>query len=254
MVEFEWFNFAPEIDFHGTKSLLRQLLDVDAKLFDMSGLADLILSQPSIGSAVKVDGKETDPFAILSVLNTHVHRENESLKKLMAYVADKARTNDALSAVAEVIDAGGQVGLVLMERLINVPSEISAPMYSMLIDEMKAAIEDKEPYEFSHYVILSRAFHEIESTLDVDHRKRKKTKEEPVTLYFHPEDEVFHKHAVAQGDFAYTKEGNVPSDSKRAFQEVGIQTIGHMILVEGAKFEGAVQAINALFRPHLPQD
>lgn len=248
-VEFEWFNFAPDIDFHGTKSLLRQLFDVDASLFDTSALADLILSQPTIGSAVKVDGEENDPFSILTVLNTHEHRANESLKKLMAYLADKARTNDALSAVDEVIKGGGQVGLVLSERLINVPSEISAPMYSMLIDEMEAAVEDKEPYEFSHYLIMSRAFHEVESTHDADKRKPKKARGERVTQYFHPEDEIFHKHAQAHGNFVYTKEGDVASDSKRAFQEVGIQTIGHMLLVEGSKFEGAVKEINAVFRP-----
>ncbi|KAM4056654.1 protein BCP1 [Hirsutella rhossiliensis] len=252
-IEFEWFNFAPDIDFHGTKSLLRQLFDVDASLFDTSALADLILSQPTIGSAVKVDGKENDPYAILTVLNTHEHRANESMKKMMAYLAEKARANDSLAAIDEVIKARAQVGLILSERLINVPSEISAPMYSMLIDEMEAAVEDKEPYEFSHYLIMSRAFHEIESTLDADDRKPKKAREERVTQFFHPEDEIFHKHALAYGNFVYTKEGDVVSDSKRAFQEVGIQTIGHMMLVEGSKFEGAVKEINALFKPQQPQ-
>ncbi|EQK99063.1 bcp1 [Ophiocordyceps sinensis CO18] len=225
------------------------IFDAAPSLFDTSALADLILSQPTIGSAVKVEGEENDPFSILTVLNTHEHRANESLKKLMAYLADKARTNDALSAVDEVIKGGGQVGLVLSERLINVPSEISAPMYSMLIDEMEAAVEDKEPYEFSHYLIMSRAFHEVESTHDADKRKPKKARGERVTQYFHPEDEIFHKHALAHGNFVYTKEGDVASDSKRAFQEVGIQTIGHMLLVEGSKFEGAVKEINAVFRP-----
>lgn len=248
-IEFEWFNFAPEIDFHGTKSLLRQLFDVDASLFDTSALADLILSQPTIGSAVKIDGKENDPYAIITVLNIHEHRANESMKNLMTYLAEKARGSPSLAAVDEVIKAGGQVGLVLSERLINVPSEISAPMYSMLIDEMEAAVEDKEPYEFSHYLIMSRAFYEIESTLDADDRKPKKAKEERDIQYFHPEDEVFHKHAVAHGNFAYTKEGEVASDSKRAFHDVGIQTIGHMLLVEGSKFEAAVKEINAVFKP-----
>ena len=73
-VDFEWFNFDPEIDFHGTKSLLRQLFDVDANLFNMSALSDLILSQPTIGSTVKVDGKANDAYAMLTVLNTYEHR------------------------------------------------------------------------------------------------------------------------------------------------------------------------------------
>ena len=73
-VEFEWFDPQPETDFHGLKTLCRQLLDSDHQLFDLSALADLILSQPTLGSTVKVDGKETDPYAFLTVLNLYEHR------------------------------------------------------------------------------------------------------------------------------------------------------------------------------------
>jgi protein BCP1 len=60
------------------KTLCRQLLDADFQLFDMSALADLILSQPTLGSTVKVDGNETDPYAFLTVLNMHTHRVSRS--------------------------------------------------------------------------------------------------------------------------------------------------------------------------------
>lgn len=73
-VDFEWFDPQPEHDFHGLKTLLRQLFDVDATLFDLSALANLILAQPLLGSTVKVDGNETDPYAFLTVLNLHAHR------------------------------------------------------------------------------------------------------------------------------------------------------------------------------------
>lgn len=73
-VDFEWFDPQPAVDFHGLKTLLRQLFDTDAQLFDLSGLADLILSQPLLGSTVKVDGNETDPYAFLSVVNLQEHK------------------------------------------------------------------------------------------------------------------------------------------------------------------------------------
>ena len=73
-VEFEWFDPQPDIDYHGIKSLLTQLFDVDAQLFDLSALTDLILAQPLLGSTVKVDGKETDPYAFLSVINLQEHK------------------------------------------------------------------------------------------------------------------------------------------------------------------------------------
>lgn len=73
-VDFEWFDPEPEVDFHGLKNLLRQLFDTDNQLFDLSELVDLILSQPKLGSTVKVDGKESDPFAFLTVLNLQQHK------------------------------------------------------------------------------------------------------------------------------------------------------------------------------------
>lgn len=76
-VEFEWFD-PSEIDFHGLKLLLRQLLDADHELFDLSGISNLIVSQPLLGSTVKVPDddveiNQTDPFAFLTVLNLHTH-------------------------------------------------------------------------------------------------------------------------------------------------------------------------------------
>ena len=73
-IDFEWFDPQPEVDFHGLKTLLRQLLDVDSQLVDISALADLILAQPLLGSTVKVDGNETDPYAFLSVINLQEHK------------------------------------------------------------------------------------------------------------------------------------------------------------------------------------
>ena len=72
-VDFEWFDPQPDYDFHGIKTLLRQMLDIDAQMFDLSSLTDLILSQPLLGSTVKVDGNETDPYAFLTVLNIKQH-------------------------------------------------------------------------------------------------------------------------------------------------------------------------------------
>ena len=242
-VEFEWFNFDTEVDFHGTKTLLRQLLDVDANLFNMSAIADLILSQPTIGSTIKVDGKANDAYALLTALNTSVHKDHEGFKDLLKYLVEKAQTNPSLAQVAELLNNNKHVGLVFSERLINMPAELAPPLYSMLIDEVEAAVEDKEPYEFSHYLILSKVYQEFESKLEVENQKRKKAKGEQSVFYFHVEDEVLQKHATAYGSFNYTKEDEAVADSKRAFQEMGIKSQGHMILIEASKFQGAVEAI-----------
>ena len=239
---------APEIDFHGLKSLLRQLLDVDAQLFDLSALADLILSQPTIGSTVKVDGKETDPYAFLTILNLHEHREHVAIKPLTQYLIEKSKSNSSLSKLPEVLSSpANQVGLILTERLINVPSEIAPPLYTMVVDEIEAAVEDKEPYEFTHYLVLSKTYLEVESVLDQEDAPRQKKKKQigKEMFYFHPEDEVLHRHAIAYGGWEYTKDqGDAQADSKRAFQEAGIKPQGHATLIEANEFGAAVKAVN----------
>ncbi|CRK11535.1 hypothetical protein BN1708_017125, partial [Verticillium longisporum] len=106
---FEWFNFDAEIDFHGTKALLRQLFDVDAVKFNISGLADLIISQPTIGSTVKVDDKANDAYALMTVLNMHEHRDKPAFADLTKYIIEKAQTNEALAPIPELLTSGAQI-------------------------------------------------------------------------------------------------------------------------------------------------
>ena len=89
-LDFEWFDPQPEHDYHGLKTLLRQLLDDDAQLFELGALADLILSQPLLGSTVKLDGNETDPYAFLTVLNLREHRVHHIGSRLVfeIYISD----------------------------------------------------------------------------------------------------------------------------------------------------------------------
>lgn len=251
-VDFEWFNFDPEIDFHGVKTLLRQLLDVDAQLFNMSALTDVILAQNTIGSTVKVDDKANDAYAFLTALNLREQRDKAPVvAELVQYLSSKATQSqsEALAAAVPQALAEGHVGLVLGERLINMPPEISPPMYSMLVDEVEAAVEDKEPYDFTHYLIISRSYNEVQSILDNESQKRKKAREEAPMFYFHPEDEVLVRHAVASGSYAFTKEEESAADSKRAFQEMGVKTMGFMMLVEAAKFPAAVKAVQEYLSP-----
>lgn len=147
-----------------------------------------------------------------------------------------------------------QIGLILTERLINVPAQVVPPMYTMLLEEIAWALEEKEPYNFTHYLIISKTYQEVESKLDQeDDRPQKKKKkagnEGSETFYFHPEDEVLHKHALCYTGYNYTHETEGQSDSKRAFQELGIHPQGHMILIEASKFEAAVANLKEFLNP-----
>jgi protein BCP1 len=263
-VDFEWFDPQPAVDFHGLKTLLRQLLDVDSQLFNLSELTDLILSQPTLGSTVKVDGNETDPYAFLTVLNLETHKvflftslqyiisntfgqDKKVIQDLTNYLSKKSTT--ALPALTPLLapSSPAQVGLILTERFINMPHEIVPPMYTMLLEEIQWALQESEPYNFTHYLVLSKCYSEIQSSLqseDAPRTKKHKKTEGEETFYFHPEDEMLHKHAVGHASFEYdTPVDEGASDAKRAFQELGVKPKGHLVLIEAGKFEGAVEGV-----------
>lgn len=252
-VDFEYFDPSPDVDFHGLKTLLRQLFDVDNQLFDLSELAEMILAQPLLGSTVKCDGPESDPYAFLTVLNMHTHQEKSAIQQLSKYLISRTSSKNSSSPqdLVKLLDSSSdhQIGLILTERFINMPHQTIPPMYTMLLEEIQWANDDKEPYHFTHYLIMSKTFTEVESKLDAeDDRPSKKSKKASngtsETFYFHPEDEVLQKHAVATWGFEYEREGDEgASDAKRAFQEMGVRPKGLAILIEARKFEGAVKAV-----------
>ena len=181
------------------------------------------------------------------------------MKKLIDYLVKKSAENTILSAVQNVLSSTNtaRVGLVLTERLLNIPPEVVPPMYKMLLEEISWAIEEKEPYEFSHYLVFSKTYQEVESNLDQEtsgpqtKKKRKKSISKgssAATFYFHPEDEVLHRHSLGFGSFDYSnQEAEGQSDAKRTFQELGIRPQGHLILIEAGDFSSAINAVEEYF-------
>lgn len=175
--------------------------------------------------------------------------------KLVEYLIGRAATNPVLSPLEKLLKPSNtvQIGLILSERLLNIPEAVVPPMYKMLVEEISWALEEKEPYNFTHYLILSKTYQVEESNLNQEtlstHKKKKQkpaasNKTVPSLVHFHPEDEVLQRHAKLFGGFEYvTKQGEGQSDWKRTLQELGIRPQGHLILIEAENFDRVVEAL-----------
>ena len=179
------------------------------------------------------------------------------IKILIDYLLQRTKSTTTLAPLSKLLksEEDVQVGLILTERLMNIPSEVVPPMYRMLLEEIAWALEEKEPYHSTHYLILSKTYLEVTSNLDEETRPQKKKKkgrgmgDEKEVFYFHPEDEVLQRHALAWGGYTYTREEeDRQADARRAFQGAGIKPQGHAILIEAAKFESAVKDIEDFLR------
>lgn len=190
-------------------------------------------------------------------------QNNPSLQKLTTYLSQKATRIPSLSTLPSLLSptSPAQVGLILTERFINMPPETIPPMYKMLVEEIQWAVDEHEPYSFTHYLVLSKTYTEIASQLpsqDEEGGPQKKSRNgkgaaAPAggeTFYFHAEDEVLQRYAIGYGDYEYSKPWDQgASDAKRAFQEAGVRPLGHMILIEAGRFEAAVKAVEQYISP-----
>lgn len=219
-VSFDFFDPQP-IDYLAINRLLSQLFSHDQHALNIPAITNLILAQNLVGSTVKTDGHESDPFSLLTVLNLnlhkvpqslflshellintttlHVHRlqDDPAISQLITYLLSKVASNppfhEALSALlaAPSTDNPNSVGLVISERLVNMPSQLVPPMYRMLEEELQWARDEVrklnflslssclmreltrdwnqgEPFNFSHLLFLSRVFVTSQEEMDQD--------------------------------------------------------------------------------------
>jgi len=258
-VDFDFFD-PQEIDFIALKRLLAQLFQADTELLYIHELAELILSQPLVGTTVKTDGRESDPYAVLTVLNMHVHADHPSIKALAQYLLDKSVGNSGLNSLLNQILAPSaqHVGLLISERLINMPVQIAPHMYRMLSDEMQWAIDENEPYQFSHYVIVTRTYMlsaedeaELAQPTDPPSKKSRQNRQSkprlgnaagPGGVYsFHPEDECIQKFASFTHDFSYTR---VQPREKDAF---GLDVRARIMVIPSQNLPQMVQMMQEEF-------
>jgi len=258
-VSFEFFDPNPNVDYHALKRLLAQLFQSDAEHFHLHELCELILSQPTVGTTVKTDGIESDPYAFLTVLNMHVHQNHPSIKALINYVLHKSSDNPGLHTTLQSLFAqsNSQVGFVFCERLINMPVPVIPPMYRMLNDELKWAVDDGEPYTFTHLLFISRTYHlspdEEASMLQQPRSKRKKRVPKTNTnavppqngIYsFHPEDEYIMQLASHTHHYPYSSQQQQQPRDKESF---GLDTRGRIMLVPGEKLGELVRGLGERF-------
>ncbi|KAG8741778.1 Mss4p nuclear export [Ceratobasidium sp. 414] len=251
-VDFEFFDPA-QIDYLAIKRLLNQLFGWDSPKFQVEKLTELILSQPLVGSTVKTDGIESDPYALLSVININVHKDHPSIKAIVAYLLDKAAQNSAASSALEKIlspralaSPSGHTGLIISERLINMPPQIMPPMYKMLGDEIQWAIEENEPYNFENFIVISRCFRfsdDEENAPGTSQPPKKQKRKGGALRPYHAEDECIAQVGTLQVDYEFTN--TIPREP----DSFGVDLAGRVVMFPQTEFPKLVSIMQEALPP-----
>lgn len=206
----------------------------------------------------------------------------------MRYILGRAAASSSPSlgpALTEILSpaSSANVGLICSDRMINLPTTLMGDLYHFLSSEIDTAATNFDanpasftpastststsastpnPYRFSHFIVLSRAYTLHQSSLDTDSGPSAKKKKKDSTaaaggadsttaglMYFHTEDELFRNDAVAFGDYEFQNprdEGAI--DAKRAFSNEATRSRGHLMVMEADKFK---ESYLSVFREYM---
>ena len=135
-VDFAFFDPRP-IDFKSVRRLLERLV-VGEEGFPLSSLAEDVIAQRVVGTMVKVPGDGLDDaYAFATLLPMALHAHKDWARALKAYLLKKAgRDEAALAALAAAWAAPATLGLLLNERIFNMPPELAPAVHDSLLQDL----------------------------------------------------------------------------------------------------------------------
>lgn len=158
-----------EEDYHGIRRLLQQLFLRNTQV-NISKVAEAILGQKYLGSVIKQsvtdndsdDGEGMDDpnevYAVSTVLNL-AERQKESIAGIRTFLLEqtaKGGDRQVLQYVTDLLNKN--VGFLVNERFINIPAQITVPLWETLVTEMRKARDRNLPFEFSYYIMICKLY------------------------------------------------------------------------------------------------
>jgi len=207
-VEFE--ARTPEhTDAAGIERFLYKLFNNSIKI-DYNGLTNYIIQQRTVGSVVtqsyqdvgdNEDDDDANPNGAGLPSSAEISKEVYGLATVIKLLRGKTLTKGIIEYLVQIAtkeesnlsklsallcnDASKSVGLIISERIMNIPPQLSVPLYETLFNEISKAKARNQPhFDFTHYALLCRRMTPptmVPGTPEA----------EAHTLHQNPEEEVF---------------------------------------------------------------
>lgn len=229
-----------DCDFHGIKQLLRQLF-LKSNV-DLGALAQIIISQNYVGSVVKQcldDGQDDDDdeddgsdgvFGITTVLNITKRKDENCVKQIRTLLTTLANENadqKTKELINKIISNDAEhVGLVINERILNIPAAISVPLFTSLQTELEKAVKKNMPYTFQYLIWICKTYNNGEESSEV--------------LFANQEEKPLADEALASFDVDVTEEADL---SQWDYEGGALTPCRKVLIFDGKKFNHLVRLI-----------
>jgi len=194
---------------------------------------------------------EEDTFGFISVINLHKYSTLQCIQQIKKFTLDNCdeEQKEKLNRLYE--DTEHPFGLIICERVLNLPLQLSYYINLALFDEIKWAHEDEptpeecESFMFKNYIVITKVFQDTEET----NKNKKSTIGNPKTLaipkpkkqktsnifYHYKVEDEFYK---SECDFHYT----FPLvETTRC--DSSVKDFGMVIIVESSKSDSILKQL-----------
>jgi len=165
-----------EIDFKSIRNFLTNYCQ--NKAFDASELTEIILNQEYLGSVIR-EASDVESFGFITAINLNFHKEKLCVKQIKDFIITKAPGPE--KPKWQQILALTTVGLIINERLINVPAALAPTLHETIYEEIQWALEDGHPFNFDTFIYITSYGHEDKGKEEIN--------------WFKPEDAIYFKKA-----------------------------------------------------------
>lgn len=134
-------------------------------------------------------------------------------------------------------DDKNQVALIVNERFVNIPAQISVPLLENLNSEIQAAAVKKENFRFSFYVMIIKFSRKKGNGNTVDPSD---------DIYSNGEEEVLNEYADASFEYSVEDETDSTLSGKWSKKDNALVPYRKVVAFDAAKFPAIINAIKEL--------
>lgn len=169
----------------------------------------------------------SDTYGVLSVLDYKKNKKLDCMKQIKNYVLSVAPEKQK-TQVSEIFEEG-KVGIIINERVINMPIEFGPTLHENLHQETHDECKKNGTW-FKYFFILSKIYYQ-KNVADTT-GQQKKTKMEPI--FQKPEEAYYYNSAAVK--FTFPLKSAYTYDSNAVGMEYNIERQGVAMFIEG-KYE-----------------
>lgn len=209
----------------------------------------LIPGQNYVGSVIKQcydDDEEIsddeDPnvvFGITTIVSLDKSRGIQCIDQTINLLLDKGEKNAEDSALKLFKTTLGveKVGLLINERFVNIPAQISLPLFESLQAEVDRAISKNKPFNFASIILISKFYRKVDTNGKVVE-----------DILSNLEEETFAPYVTASFDYSVESEADSGLDGNWEEDDTQLIPYRKVSLIDAKKLSEIIVALKDLLK------